>query len=111
MISASVAPFARPIIARIFAPLLSERGALAFARGPFVGVMLALPFFFGAEALAFPALACFWPLGGAFFWLARFFEEAFSGAPCAPCSATVAGVLVCSLVILISNSLLRVVCA
>jgi hypothetical protein len=29
-------------------------------------------------------------LGAPFFWLAPFFEEAFSGAACAPCSATAA---------------------
>jgi hypothetical protein len=29
-------------------------------------------------------------LGAPFFWLAAFFEAAFSGATCAPCSATAA---------------------
>src|SRR6266849_4355131 len=90
MISARVAPLARPIISMIFAPLLSGRGAL----GSFVlAVFLpALASFFGAAALA--PLAVFWPLGAPFFWLAPFFEEAFSGATWAPCSATVAAVSV-----------------
>ena len=35
IISASVAPFARPIISRIFAPLLSARGVLASLRAGF----------------------------------------------------------------------------
>src|SRR5579871_169743 len=83
MISASVAPFARPIISRIFAPLLSARGVLAFFA--VVGLLAFLAAFFGAAALA-----DFLALGASFFWLAPFFEEAFSGATWAPCSATVA---------------------
>ena len=43
-----------------------------------------------AAALVLPPLALFWPLGAPFFELASFFEEAFSGATCAPCSATAA---------------------
>src|SRR5580704_9863928 len=55
MISARVAPFARPIISRIFAPLLAPRGVVAL-RSDLAG--------------------------------------AFSGAACAPCSATVAAFVV-----------------
>jgi hypothetical protein len=84
MISARLAPLARPIISRIFAPLLSARGALVF----FADAGLAP--FFGAAALALPPLAVFWPLGAPFFWLAPFLEEAFSGATCAPGSVTAA---------------------
>ena len=51
MISARVAPFARPIISRIFAPLLSARGALALRSG-LAAFLLALASFFGAAALA-----------------------------------------------------------
>src|SRR5437667_12322633 len=80
MISARVAPLARPIISMIFAPLLSARGALvSFVRA---GLAAFLP------ALAFAPLAFFWPLGAPFFWLAPFFEGANSRATCAPCSAT-----------------------
>src|ERR1700722_2379513 len=106
MISASVAPFARPIISRIFAPLLSARGVVLLARWSFAGFLLARAFFFGAGALAFPAFGGLVALGAAFFWLVRFFAEAFSGAPCAPCSATVAAVVVGSLVMLISSPFL-----
>ena len=60
-------------------------------------------------ALAFAPLAAFWPLGAPFFWWQPFFEEAFSGATCAPCAATVAAVLVSALVmlVLVSFSALR----
>src|SRR5712691_1550522 len=72
MISASVAPLARPIIARIFAPLLSARGILAsFARTGLAAFLPATAFFFGAF-LAFPPLAVFWPLGARFFGLGPF---------------------------------------
>src|SRR5216684_8731525 len=91
MISARVAPLARPIISRIFAPLLSGRGVLAFlavglVRSGLATFLRALAPFFGAAALALPPLAVFWPLGAPCLWVARFFEEAFSGATCAPCS-------------------------
>jgi hypothetical protein len=98
MISARVAPLARPIIARIFAPLLSARGALVFFAG--AGFPALAPFF-GAAALVLPPLAAFWPLGAPCFWLAPFFEGAFSGATCAPISATSAVVLASALVILV----------
>ena len=100
MISARVAPLARPIMAMIFAPLLSARGALAPSRGrawrpsswPWLpsscSGFLRAAAFLGCLALA--PLAVFWPLGAPFFWLAPFFEGAFSGATCAPCSATAA---------------------
>src|SRR6202795_1425340 len=88
-ISARVAPLGRAISSRIFAPLLSARGALAsLAWAGLAAFFPAVAPFFG-EALALP-LALFWPLGAPFFWLAPFFEEAFSGATCAPCSATTA---------------------
>ena len=91
IISARVAPLARPIISRIFAPLLSARGALAFfAAAGLVAFLATLASFFGAAALVLAPLAAFSPLGAPFFWLAAFFEEAFSGATCAPCSATAA---------------------
>jgi len=87
MISARVAPLARPIMSMIFAPLLSARGALAsFLRA---GLAAFLDAFFGA-VLALAPLAVFWLLGAPFFWVAPFFEGAFSGATCAPCSATAA---------------------
>jgi hypothetical protein len=41
-------------------------------------------------ALGLPPLALFWLLGAPFFVLAPFFEEAFSGATVALCSATAA---------------------
>src|SRR5580658_9834892 len=53
MISARVAPLARPIMSMIFAPLLSARGALAlFAGAGFAAFLAALASFFGAAALA-----------------------------------------------------------
>src|SRR4051812_34687421 len=106
MISASVAPLACPIISRILAPLLSERGALAaFVRSDLPAFLLLVKvalFAFGAAALALPPLAAFAPLGAPFFCLAPFFEGAASGATCAPCSAAVAVVLASRLVILVA---------
>jgi hypothetical protein len=61
MISASVAPLARSIIARIFAPLLSARGAVVLAASCLADFLPALASFLGV-ALAFPPLAAFWPL-------------------------------------------------
>src|SRR5215468_1894531 len=52
MISASVAPLTRPIISRIFAPLLSARGAVALRSDLAAAFLLALASFFGAAALA-----------------------------------------------------------
>src|SRR5580704_14782202 len=75
MISARVAPLARPIISRIFAPLLSARGAAALRSG-LAAFLPALAPFFGATALALAPLAVFLALGTPFFWLAGFFEEA-----------------------------------
>src|SRR5580700_6736654 len=98
MISASVAPLARAIISRIFAPLLSARGAAAFlAAVDLADFLLAfaapLPAFFG-PALALPPclgqLAVFLALVAPFFWLAAFLAGALSGATCAPCAATAA---------------------
>ncbi len=101
MISGRVAPLGRRIISRIFAVLLSARGVAAFFAGADLATFLqALPAlalvasFFGAVALSLAPLAAFRSLGGPFFWLASFFEAAFSGATCAPCAATVAALSV-----------------
>src|SRR5208282_5681636 len=75
MISASVAPLARAIMSRIFAPLLSARGA-ATLRSVFLAVFFALP-----SVLDLAPLAVFRPLGASFFWVAALFEAAFAGAP------------------------------
>jgi hypothetical protein len=62
IMSASVAPLARPIISRIFAPLLSARGVPAFfGEAGLAAFFPALASFFGAAALAFR------PLGASFF--------------------------------------------
>src|SRR6266851_4755814 len=91
MISARVAPLARPIMSMIFAPLLSARGALVFFAGAGLAAFFAaLAAFFGAAALVLAPLAAVWPLGAPFFGLAPFFEGANSRATCAPCSATAA---------------------
>src|SRR5580704_18781138 len=70
MISASVAPLARAIMSRIFAPLLSARGAVAFL----LSFAPALAAFLGVAALALAPclapLAVFLALGAPFFWLA-----------------------------------------
>src|ERR1017187_2725480 len=89
MISARVAPLARAIISSTFAPLLSGRGPVALARGA-LGVLAS---FLCVPAVAF-RVAAFWPVGAPFFWVAAFFEAAFSGATVAPCAATVAAVSV-----------------
>ena len=71
MISVRVAPLARAINSRIFAPLLSARGALAFLAGAGLAALLpTLAAFFGAAVLVLAPLAVFWPLGAPFFWLA-----------------------------------------
>src|SRR5687768_13465489 len=91
IISASVAPLARPIISRISVVLLSARGLRgSFTPTGLAAFFAALAVFFEAEVLGLPPLAARWPLGAPFFLLAPFFEEAFSGATCAPCAATVA---------------------
>src|SRR5881396_515890 len=104
MISVRVAPLDRPISSRIFAPLLSGRGVLALAGRGLVAFLPALACFFGAVALVLP-LAVFRPLGAPFFWLVPFFEEAFSGATVAPCSATLAAVLASALVMVVFSIL------
>ncbi len=97
MISASVAPLARAIISRIFAPLLSARGAAALggrtwrpscwpSRLPWLPSSARRPWL--CPCLA--PLAVFLALGAPFFWLAAFLAGAFSGATCAPCAATAA---------------------
>src|ERR1700733_4439927 len=82
MISAKVAPFARPIISSILVPLVSARGEVALRSG-LVAFLLALAVFFGL-----PALAALWPL-------------------CAPCSATVADFSVASTFVIIGFPFLR----
>src|ERR1035438_9753856 len=84
-ISASVAPLVRAIISRIFAPLLSARGAVAFLAPVclaafLLAFVLALAALFGAGALALAPLAVFLALGAPFFWLAALLARAFSGA-------------------------------
>src|SRR5229473_2786965 len=102
MISARVAPLARPIISMIFGPLLSARGALVFFAGAALAAFFAaLASFFGAPVVVLAPLAVFWPLGVPFFWLAAFFEAAFSGAPGAPCSATAAALSVASALVIL----------
>jgi len=74
--------------------LLSARGVLATLAGAGFAVFLpALASFFD-DALGLPPLAGFCALGALFFAVAPFFEEAFSCATVAPCSATVAVVSV-----------------
>src|SRR5579862_1379575 len=93
MISARVAPLGRWISARIFAPLLSARGALAFLAAGLAVFLPALSAFLGAAALVlpvFPPLAAVRPLGAPFFLVAAFFDGAVSGATCAVCAATAA---------------------
>src|SRR5258708_3612479 len=103
IISARVAPLGRPIRARIFAPLLSARGVLASLACAGLAFLPTLAFF-GVAFVLLP-LAAFWPLGAPFFWVALFFEEAFSGATCAPCSATVAAfsVILASAFVMVMN--------
>src|SRR5688572_19543515 len=103
MISVRVAPLARAIIPKIFAPLLSARGALAFLAAGLAAFFAVLAPFFGA-ALVLPSLAAFWPLGAPFLWVAPFLGDAFSGAPC---SATLAAVVVSAFVMLVSVPFLR----
>lgn len=86
--------------ARTAAVLLPSRTPVAFGFGAFLGALaafLAGVAFLGLAvlgALGLPPLAIFWRLGAPFFALAAFFEEAFSGATVAPCSATAAAVSV-----------------
>ena len=107
MISARVAPFARAIISRIFAPLLSARGAVALGLAAF---LLALASFFGAAALGLAPLAVFWPLGAPFFRVAAFFEAAFAGATGAPCSATAAALSLVSAFVMLFLVILFCAC-
>ena len=103
-ISARVAPLGRPISSRIFAPLLSARGVLASLAWAGFGLLAGLGFLL-RRGLGFAPWRLSWPLGAPFFWLAPFFEEAFSGATCAPCSATVAAfsVIVASAFVMVVN--------
>ena|ERR1700722_5143793 len=74
-ISARVAPLARAIMSRIFAPLLSARGAAAFLL-VFEPVLAA----FIGTGVALPPFAVFFALGAPFFWLAAFMAAALSVA-------------------------------
>jgi hypothetical protein len=76
IISAKVAPLARPIISRIFAPLPWRFGAFLLFAGFF---SLAAP------ALGLAALPFFRLLGAPFFRLVAFVGVVFSGATGAPC--------------------------
>src|ERR1051325_8489405 len=87
MISASVAPFARCIIAIISAFLLLRASVARFC----VPARRALPALLGSAAFAL-----FLALGAPFVLVASLFEGAFSGATCAPCSATVAALSLAS---------------
>src|SRR5678809_1556922 len=73
---------------------LSARGALAFLTRASLAAFLPALAFFLAAGFVLASLAGCCPLGAPFLWLAPFFEGAFSGATVAPCSATVAAVLV-----------------
>src|SRR5208283_3987178 len=85
-------------MATTWAVLLPSRGpavsrALAVFAGALAAAFLAAAAFWGLDVAAasdLPPLAVFWPLGAAFFECACFFDEAFSGATCAPLSATAA---------------------
>jgi hypothetical protein len=96
IISARVAPFARAIMSRIFAPLLSARGAVALRSDLAADFLLALACFLGAAAFVL-----FLALGAPFFWLAPFFEGAFPGATVAPCSATAAALSLVSALVMV----------
>src|SRR5215468_5648160 len=77
MISARVAPLGRPISSRIFAPLLSARGALAsFSAAGLPTFFTVLPDFLPADLAA---LACFLDLAASFFGFAPFFEPTLAG--------------------------------
>ena len=84
-------------------------------RGLFTGLGVLL-----GRGLALPPLAAFWPLGAPFFWVAPFFERAFSGATGVLCSATVAvcsataaafSVVLASAFFMVVNPFLRLVSA
>src|SRR5277367_746202 len=87
IISASGAPLARAIISKIFAPLLSARGAAAFLAAFLLAFASLLEAFVGAVALALAPssapLAGLLALGAPFFRLEAFLAGAFSGATCA----------------------------
>src|SRR3984957_10962144 len=93
VISASVAPLVRPIISRIFAPLLSARGAVAFS-GSVTFLPVLAPFLVAAVRVL-PPPAFFLPLE------VLFFERAFRVATCAPCSATAAALSFASALVMV----------
>src|ERR1017187_5757009 len=91
-ISASVAPLGRRRRSRTIAFFENSRGtAASFTLGAFLLATFSLACFFGATLACLAAFfAPLLSLGAPFFWLAAFFATAFSGATCAPCSATAA---------------------
>src|SRR5580704_9974301 len=92
-ISARVTPLVRFIIA-ITSAFLLLRASVA-------------PFFARGALAAFARLAPFLALGAPFFRLAPFFEGAFAGATCAPCSATMAALSLVSSVFMVNRPFLR----
>jgi hypothetical protein len=86
-----VAPWDRPINARIWAPLLAARGAAAFLARADWAACGAFDFLFGAPWVLPPA-AVFWRCGAPFFWLAPFLADAWAGATAAAGAATRAAV-------------------
>src|ERR1035437_8804726 len=112
-ISAIVAPLGRRRRSRTMAFFENSRGTLdSFTLAAFLLMTFSLACFFGATLACLteffaPLLA----LGAFFFWLAAFFEAAFSGATGAPCSATaaVSVVLVASAFFMVVLILLAVV--
>src|SRR5215467_15508961 len=90
MISARVAPLGRPISSRIFAPLLSARGALgSLSAADFAAFFAGLA---GVSVAGLADFALFLALGAFFFVLAPFFKALLVDAIGAPCSATAAAV-------------------
>jgi hypothetical protein len=89
-----------------FAPSVVAFVRTGLAAFSFLAPLVRLP---GATAFVAP-LAALWPLGAPFFWLAAFFEGAFSGAVLGACSATVAALslvsafVICVVVILFCAS-------
>src|SRR5271165_7669880 len=115
-ISAIVAPLGRRRRSRMMFFFENSRGTLAsFTLAAFLLATFSLACFFGA---ALACLAAFFApllaLGAPFFWLAAFFEAAFSGATCAPCSATAADsvvVVVASVSVMDPNPFYSMACA
>src|ERR1035438_3682279 len=102
MISARPAPFARRSKPRMVSVLVPWRTPSAFGSAAFDALVAVLAgvAFLGlapAPALGLAPLAFFAALGGPFFWVAFFFEGAFSGATAAPCAPMMASLVVFSM--------------